>query len=86
MIISRKATDLEDIQLETFESYLREMKNKYFDGALIRSDKYPFLDGHKLSGKKYLEIPESNKSFSNIDEYMKIAREKYDIEIIFLKE
>lgn len=28
-IISRKATDLEVIDISTFESYLKELKNKY---------------------------------------------------------
>ena len=86
MIISRKATDLESIELSTFESYLKEMKNKYSAGIKIRSDKYKNqLDGKKLEGDLYLEIPESNKSFNQIEDYKKIAKE-YDVEIIFLKE
>ncbi|EGD34417.1 hemagglutinin/hemolysin family protein, partial [Capnocytophaga sp. oral taxon 338 str. F0234] len=85
MIISRKATDLENIELSTFESYLKEMKSKYSSGTTIRSNKYSQLDGKKLEGNLYLEIPESNKNFSEIEKYKKIAR-KYDIEIIFLKE
>ena len=86
MIISRKATDLESIELSTFESYLKEMKNKYSAGIKIRSDKYKNqLDGKKLEGDLYLEIPESNKSFNQIENYKEIAK-KYNIEIIFLKE
>lgn len=33
-----------------------------------------------------LEIPAVNKEFDQIDEYMTYAKEKYDIEIIFLEE
>jgi hypothetical protein len=85
MIISRKATDLENIELSTFENYLKEMKSKYSSGTTIRSNKYSQLDGKKLEGDLYLEIPESNKSFNQIEDYKKIAK-KYNIEIIFLKE
>lgn len=86
MIISRKATDLEDIELSTFESYLREIKNKYSEGIRIRSNKYKeVLDGKKLEGNLYLEIPESNKHIKEIEKYKKTAKE-YNIEIIFLKE
>ena len=84
-IVSRKATDLENIELSTFESYLKEMKSKYSSGTTIRSNKYSQLDGKKLEGDLYLEIPESNKSFNQIEDYKKIAK-KYNIEIIFLKE
>ncbi len=36
-IVSRKATDLESIELSTFESYLKEMKNKYSAGIKIET-------------------------------------------------
>ncbi len=85
MIISRKATNLEEIELSTFENYLKEMKRKYSSGTTIRSNKYSQLDGKKLEGDLYLEIPESNKSFNQIENYKEIAK-KYNIEIIFLKE
>ena len=81
MIVSRKATDLESIELSTFESYLKEMKNKYSKGIKIRSDKYPDLDGKTLEGKQILEIPESNKNFDKIQEYIDLAKNKYNIEI-----
>jgi hypothetical protein len=84
-IISRKATDLEDIDIKTFEGYLKEMKKKYYPGAKIRSDVYPELDGKLLDGKQYLQIPESNKSFSQLQDYIKLANEN-DIEIIYLSE
>ncbi|MDG3584207.1 hypothetical protein [Galbibacter pacificus] len=85
-IISRKATDLADIQESTFRKYLKELKDKYPSGTLIRSDKYPALDGKTIQGKQYLEIPDSNKSFPDIDKYTRIAKNEYNIEIIFLKE
>ena len=40
--------------------------------------------GDKLFGKKYLEIPESNKTFKNLEEYKKLANEN-NVEIIFQK-
>ena len=85
-IVSRKATDLENIELSTFESYLKEMKNKYSAGIKIRSDKYPQLDGQILKGKQILEIPESNKNFNKIQEYIDLAKNKYNIEIRFRPE
>ena len=86
-IVSRKATDLENIELSTFESYLREMKNKYPEGMKIRSDKYKKeLDGKILKGKQILEIPESNKNFDKIQEYIDLAKNKYNIEIRFRPE
>ena len=85
-IVSRKATDLESIELSTFESYLKEMKNKYSAGIKIRSDKYSDLDGKTLEGKQILEIPESNKNFDKIQEYIDLAKNKYNIEIRFKPE
>lgn len=85
-IISRKATDLSDIEFNTFDKYLSEMIQKYAPGTVIRSNKYKCLNGQILSGKMYLEIPAVNKDFDQIDEYMTYAKEKYDIEIIFLEE
>ena len=81
-IVSRKATDLESIELSTFESYLKEMKNKYSAGIKIRSNKYKTeLDGKVLKGRQILEIPESNKNFDKIQEYIDLAKNKYNIEI-----
>lgn len=85
-IVSRKATDLENIELSTFESYLKEMKNKYSAGIKIRSDKYSDLDGKILEGKQILEIPESNKNFDKIQDYIDLAKNKYNIEIRFKPE
>jgi hypothetical protein len=81
-IVSRKATTLENIQLSTFEKYCKEVVEKYPEGSKIANKEI----GEKLVGKHYLEIPESNKSFKRIEEYTKLAREKYNIELIFKKE
>ncbi|MGE7928293.1 hypothetical protein [Lysinibacillus xylanilyticus] len=89
-IVSRKATDLGNIELSTFESYLKEMKVKYEPGTIIRTDKYadfiPPIDGQPLKGKQILEIPASNKNFSGIQEYIDLAKNKYGIEIRFREE
>ncbi len=76
-IISRKATNLGDIQLSTFESYLDEMLVKYSPGTSINSPKYsPALDGQILQGQMYLEIPATNQSLSNIQDYINLANNK----------
>ena len=85
-IISRKATDLENIDISTFESYLKELKNKYAEGTIIRSNKYPEIDGKPLKGKQILEIPEINKNFSEIEQDVELAQNKYNIEIRFRSE
>lgn len=85
-IISRKATDLSDIDISTFEKYLKELDNKYKPGTKIRSNKYPKIDGQVLEGKYVLEIPDSNRAYSDIDKYVKLAKEKYNVEIRFRSE
>jgi len=85
-IVSRKATDLGDIQLSTFEDYLKEMKAKYAPGTKIRSNTNPDIDGQLLQGKQILEIPDSNRGLSNIQDYIDLAKNKYDIEIRFRAE
>ncbi|MDM5186739.1 T7SS effector LXG polymorphic toxin [Bacillus sp. DX4.1] len=85
-IVSRKATDLADIDIKTFEKHLKEMKDKYDVGTKIRSNKYRRIDGKSLEGKQILEIPASNKNFERIEEYIKLAKEKYDIDIRFREE
>ena len=62
-IVSRKATDLEEIDIKTFEKYLKELNTKYPAGTKIRSNKYERIDGTILQGKQILEIPASNKNF-----------------------
>jgi hypothetical protein len=86
-IVSRKATNLEEIELSTFEGYLQEMRNKYAAGTPINSPKYsPNLDGKVLEGKQILEIPSSNQSFDRIQEYVDLAKNKYNIELRFKPE
>lgn len=87
-IISRKATNLDDIELSTFESYLQEMKKKYVAGTIIKSKKpgYEGLYDKPLEGKQILEIPISNQQLGNIQEYIDLAKNKYDIEIRFKSE
>jgi len=85
-IVSRKATDLEMIEKETFERYLRELRDKYPAGTKIRSDKDQEIDGQHLQGKQILEIPASNKNFEGIKEYEALARDKYGIELRYREE
>ncbi|MDH4275717.1 MAG: hypothetical protein OEW08_11805, partial [Gammaproteobacteria bacterium] len=64
-IISRKATDFDIIDESAFKGYLRELKNKYSPGEVIRSNKYPKLDGKPLTGKQILEVPSTNATAAN---------------------
>jgi len=85
-IVSRKATNLDDIEESTYRKYLQEMNDKYPAGMTIRSDKYKKgknkIDGQQLSGKQILEIPDSNLNSPNIDRHKTIAAE-YGIELRF---
>jgi hypothetical protein len=85
-IVSRKATDLEMIEKETFERYLRELRDKYPPGTKIRSNTNPQIDGQELHGRQILEIPASNKDFDKIKEYEALARDKYGIELRYREE
>jgi hypothetical protein len=86
-IVSRKATDLEEIQLSTFRSYLSELKRKYAPGAVIRSNTIdPIYDGKQLWGEQILEIPASNRNFNMIEEYKRIAKDDYNVTIVFREE
>lgn len=78
--------------MDTFVDYLRELKNKYNVGTVIRSDKYAkdngilkAIDGQKLEGTLCLEIPESNRYFDGLEEFENKAKE-YGITIIFRAE
>ncbi|MGQ1948758.1 hypothetical protein ACT3CD_16830 [Geofilum sp. OHC36d9] len=85
-IISRKATDLDDVQLSTFESYLNEMSQKYAPGTSINAPKYgDDLKGKVLEGNLILEIPDNNRALSNIQDYIDIAKTK-NIELRFRPE
>jgi hypothetical protein len=76
-IVSRKATDLGDIQLSTFEAYLSEMKIKYAPGTPINSPKYgDLLKGKTLEGDMILELPDSNLNLLDIQDYINLANSK----------
>ncbi|WP_347921814.1 hypothetical protein [Pontimicrobium sp. SW4] len=62
------------------------MNQKYAPGTVIRSNKYSNLDGLILHGQQILEIPDSNQSLSNIQDFIDFARDNYDIEIRFRPE
>ena len=85
-IVSRKATDLDDISLQTFETYLQEMHSKYAAGTVIRSNKYPILDGESLQGKLILELPNSNLQIPYYQNYVNLAQNKFGIELRFRSE
>jgi hypothetical protein len=55
-------------------------------GTIIRSNKYPEIDGKILDGKQILEIPSNNRNFGKIQEYIDLAKNKYNIEIRFRDE
>jgi hypothetical protein len=76
------------IHKSTFEGYLKEMKNKYAPGKIIKSKKpnYGILFDKPLEGRQILEIPSTNQNWSNIQEYTDFAKNKYQIEIIFKPE
>lgn len=84
-IISRKATDLDKINENTYRKYLSEFNEKYSRGTEIRSNAFPELDGTKLNGQYILEIPLQNASLSNIEDYKNIAKE-YDVILRFTEE
>ena len=84
-IVSRKATDFDNIKLSTFEGYLKELKKKYPEGSKITAPKYPYLKDKVLKGKLKLEVPESNKLSTKLKEFQELSK-KYEIEIIFEKE
>ncbi|MGP3989049.1 WXG100-like domain-containing protein [Streptomyces sp. 3N207] len=56
-IVSRKHTQLSDILSSTAKGYIDEIPSKYGPDTVIRSDKYPDLDGQPLTGSMILEIP-----------------------------
>jgi len=76
---------LDKISEATFRSYLSEFKNKYSEETIIRSNKYPVIDGTPLKGSYILEIPATNENLSNIDHYKQIAAE-YGVTLRFTAE
>ncbi|MDB2606650.1 T9SS type A sorting domain-containing protein [Zobellia sp.] len=82
-IISRKATDVDNILEGTWRKYCSELITKYKIGTKLNSRK--LTNFPPLSGQYFLEIPLSNKNAAKMKEYIEIAKE-YGIEIIFLAE
>lgn len=82
-IISRKATDIDNIKESTWRSYCQEILNKYRRGTPVNSTSLP--GEPPLSGNYFLEIPLSNQNASNLSRFREIARE-YGIDILFLAE
>ncbi len=74
-IVSRKATDFDQIKEETLRGYLQELKNKYPSGTIINSKKYPELKG-PLTGQLILEVPDSNQSARNRQKFENIAQQE----------
>ncbi|MGI5337459.1 hypothetical protein ACQEVS_08720 [Streptomyces sp. CA-181903] len=56
-IVSRKHTQLGEIEVDTAKKYLSELAKKYAPDTVIRSNKYPDLDGSALKGEMILEVP-----------------------------
>ena len=82
-IVSRKATDLVDINESTFVNYLDELVRKYAPPKKITTKKegliYDQLRANPdlpMDAKLILEIPEANRSFVDIDRYTRLAQEK----------
>lgn len=71
-IVSRKATTLANIQQSTFESYLRELVNKYPHGSKVIAPSLP-INNQLLSGNFILEIPDLNSNFPLLQQYRNIA-------------
>lgn len=81
-IVSRKATNFNNIQTSTFVKYCNELTSKYKIGTKITAPKYPLLNGKTLQGNYKLEVPSSNQTSSKLAEFVQIAQNK-GIEIIF---
>ena len=86
-IVSRKATDFNEIKLETFRGYLDELLRKYPPGAeIVARDRK--IRGKFLSGDLIMEVPLINESSRRLKEFKKIMQEdKYKhIKLEFQKE
>jgi len=75
-IVSRKATDFDNIKPKTFEGYVGEINQKYTPGTKIRSGKYSELNRTELRGQKILEVPDSNLNAKNRQAYEAIAKRR----------
>ena len=86
-IVSRKATDFDQIKPETFKSHLDELLNKYLPGAkIVAVDEK--IRNLTLKGELIMEVPLSNKTSKRLKEFEKIMQEdKYkQIKLVFEKE
>ena len=72
--------------VDSFERYLKELKDKYPPSIKIRSNTNRQIDEQELHGRQILEIPSSNKTFDKIKEYEALARDKYGIELRYREE
>ena len=86
VIVERKATNFDKIQLKTFEGYLQSIKRKYPNGAKIVADDQT-IRGSLLNGVQKIEVPKNNLNSKRLKEFQDLANsEKYKIEIIFIDE
>ena len=90
-IISRKATDIDNLSDATWHKYCNELVTKYKAGKLINSKSLPA--GSTLSGEYFLEIPLlTNQNASKLQRFKDIAatygteNQAGGIKIIFLAE
>ncbi|MBO4616445.1 MAG: hypothetical protein J5717_03775, partial [Lachnospiraceae bacterium] len=89
-IVSRKATDLENITDATFIGYLEEFEEKYKVGTPITTRKDDYEDlyteyGGVLQGEYILEVPATNENIENIEHFKELAAQ-YNVTIRFTDE
>jgi hypothetical protein len=70
-IVSRKQSQLADLEPATAREYLNEIIKKYPVGEVIKDTAkarrdYPHLVGEEISGKTYLEVPVQNRPVPEI--------------------
>jgi hypothetical protein len=83
-IVSRKATNFDNIQTSTFQNYIDELKSKYQVGLKVVKPGQP-IDGQSLQGSYKLEVPKSNLNSSKLTEFQQIANDN-GVELIFTDE
>lgn len=75
-ILSRKATDIDNITESTWRNYCNKLVTKYKAGKWTNSRKLGDASNQvQLSGKYYLEIPASNQNASKLQRFREIAAE-----------
>src|SRR5437763_8599503 len=80
-IVSRKHTQISEIQPTTWQGYLNEHVTKYQPGQIVKDspsmrEKYPDLVGEELSGQQYMEVPVQN---NDVPEWAIRAADKLDV-------